>query len=266
MVGVLFASIVAAHVAYSLLYWIYSAPSDGDVPFSSGFDSGDLRDWNKLGQLQFCCDYSYAATEAPVRDGRYALNFLLNHDDADVRGSRRSELRLPAAEMGGDYRYKFSFFIPDQWENDSVPVTVAQWHAVPDKLYGEAGCNPPLRVAIIGDRWVVDNFWDSKRITRFLGGKEQPEGYRVLYTAPLDRSKWVDWEFRVLWSSTNDGVIEVWKDGVQVVNVIGGNTYNDRYAPYLKLGIYVPAWKADMLPPRVRSRSITLDQVSAQRL
>lgn len=256
---------VGGYFALGFGFWIYSLPKDDLLPFREGFESGDLRQWDRLGWKQLCCEHSLRVVDAPVRTGRHAARFELIRGDPLMRGNQRAEVRLPAATMGQEYRYAFSVYLPPDWVADPLPTNLVQWHSVSDKLLLEGGPSMPLRLAVIGDRWIIDNFWDSKWVTKFAYLPEHPEGNRLLWSGALARGRWIDWEFRVRWSWQADGVVEVRKDGVVVANASGPNTYRDLVAPYMKFGIYVPGWTVDEWQSPVRRRVVFFDDVSVEK-
>jgi hypothetical protein len=92
------------------------------------------------------------------------------------------------------------------------------------------------------------------------------DGQRLLWSAPVERGRWVDWEFRVRWSWRSDGLIEVRRDGETIVRATGANTYRDLVAPYMKFGVYLPAWAFDELPSRAKVRSAYFERISVDRL
>jgi hypothetical protein len=246
--------LVTGYLALGFGYWIYSLPKDELLPFRENFETGDLRQWDRLGWKQLCCEHSLRVVTDPVRSGRYAARFELVRGDPLVRSNQRAEVRLPAATMGQEYRYMFSVFLPADWVADSLPTNLVQWHSVSDKLLLEGGPSMPLRLAVIGDRWIIDNFWDSKWVTKFAYMPEHPEGNRLLWSGSLDRGRWVNWEFHVRWSWQGDGLVEVLKDGALVVHATGPDTYHDLVAPYMKFGVYVPAWSVAEVQSPVRRR------------
>jgi hypothetical protein len=56
--------------------------------------------------------------------------------------------------------------------------------------------------------------------------------------------QWVDWVVKWKLSyGNNDGILQVWRNGVQVVNRVNApNCYNTEVGPYLKIGIYAYSW------------------------
>ena len=256
---------VAAHLLVGFGFWFYSLPKDDLLPFRDGFESGDLRQWQRWGWRQLCCAHSMQVVSEPVRSGRHAARFELVRGEPNVRGNQRAEVRLPAAQMGGEYRYAISIFLPPDWVGDPLPVNLVQWHSVSDKLLLEGGPSMPLRLAVVGDQWIIDNFWDAKRVTKFAYLPEHPQGNRLLWSGPLDRGRWVDWEFTVRWQWAGDGRVQVRKNGQLIVQAGGPNTYRDFVAPYMKFGVYVPAWSHDDMASPVRRRVAFFDDVRVER-
>jgi hypothetical protein len=71
-----------------------------------------------------------------------------------------------------------------------------------------------------------------------------------------DLGKWTQWVLHIKWSYQEDGFLTLWKDGTVVLDLPNyPNTYNDKYGPYFKFGIYKWAWKHQQnrvgMPPRV---------------
>lgn len=257
---------LAAHLAYSLVYWVYSRPRDERLPFADGFESADLRQWQGLGWQQLCCGHSMTVVADPGGGSGHAARFELRRGDPQVRGSARAEVRMPAAELGATYRYGFALWVPADWQADAAPAMLVQWHSVADKLLLEAGVSPPLRVAVVGEQWIVDNIWDSRRVSHWPGQREEhPEGARLLWSGPLERGRWVRWQFVVRWSWQGDGLVEVSKDGVLLVRASGPNTYHDLIGPYMKAGLYVPRWADAREPQGVRQRVAYVDDIVVER-
>jgi hypothetical protein len=247
-------------------YWV-NMPRDGELPFYDSIADGNLRAWSGFDMRHLCCSHSAQVLDPPDRSNGLALRFTLNHDDPDVKGSRRAELRLHAAEFGRTYEYKVGSFVPGEWVGDPVPVTVVQWHNVPELWSGESGLGPLLKVPgvapmlkfvglesllapgvqgsvlsvnVEGDEWVVGLEWG--RGPSWLDHKGDIHT-ATLWHGKLDRNRWVNWDFRVKWSYEGDGAIDILKDNDPIVRYEGPTSYVGTLAPYLKIGLYVPAWK-----------------------
>ena len=220
-------------------------PNTTGLLFVGDFESGDLSAW----QVQACCDYSSALVSEPVRTGLYAARFELRRNDPTVANGKRSEMFVPlfpaSGRVGDERWFGLSFLVPTNWEQEEDPSvtqsTLAQWHARPDRELGEGGRSPPLRIDVKGNDWSVRSRWDPKRVTE--GNDPRPEGGdQLLWAGPFEPGVWTDWVIHVKWSYTADGLLEVWKDGIKVVERRGPNTYNDEGPLYLKVGMYKPSW------------------------
>lgn len=163
-------------------------------------------------------------------------------------GEQRSELYLPPDPAGADRWYAFSIYIPEGWVNDPYRDIVAQWHEIPDWHLGETWRVPPLSLALIGGQWQIASRWDSRPVN--VGGWSPPAPYGGVkeYYMPLEDGAWTDWVFHVDWSWQSDGRMEVWKNGTQVVDRVGPNTFNDQSGNYLKVGVYHPDYQLDTKP------------------
>lgn len=221
---------------------------------NGGFELGSLSGWSK----EDCCSYSHRIVTSPTREGSYALESVLNESDPIVALSKRSELKLPKVEPESEYWYGVSIFIPSDWVIDTTPEIVTQWHSEPDFDLGEDWRNPPLAILIDGDHWRIVNHWDKEKVTL----SEQYDGSVTYLPGKIQKGVWTDWKVHAKWrSSSVDGKLEIWKDGVLVVDKNGPNTFNDKMGPYFKMGIYKFAWKDPNNKSLVTKRVLYHDNV-----
>ncbi len=171
--------------------------------------------------------------EAPDSEaGRKAVRCVVPYK----LGTFRTEIGLPPEEGFHERWYGARIYVPKDWVSgsDSGGDTVMQWHGRISKEKLEKA-SPPLAISILHDRWVVhqssgtmDNI---KRDTQTLD-------------ATAEKGRWVAWVIHVRWSSGNDGLVEIWKDGKQVFTAKGPNTFLTKpVTPYFKTGLYHPKWK-----------------------
>jgi hypothetical protein len=260
--GILLAMVAMTPLFYIAAHRWINAPTRGEPPMQDSFAAADLRAWG-LGMRHLASRRSLQILPSPGRPGEYAGKFALAHDDPDVKGSRRAELRFRAAIFGHPYGYAMQIFVPPEWQSDCVPVTVVQWHNVPDLWRGDRPMPSVLRIDVVGDRWSVELNWG---VGRNWFRRQQSIHSAVLWHAPLDRGRWTNWKFYITWACDNNGSIEAWKDGVRIIRHIAPNAFLNSLAPYLKFGLYVPAWKNfSAQPVAVRRREIWFSHVSAGR-
>lgn len=226
-------------ISYLAVHYGINAPNAAELPFHDSFAVGDLHAWSGIGMRQLCCGYSARVGDAPDRPGQHAVKFVLNRGDPDVKGNQRAELRLRAAEWGHEYDYSMEIFVPAEWTTDSTPVTVVQWHNVPDLWRGEWGLPGSLGIDIRGDEWVIGMNWGTG--PTWLDRNRHIHS-ATLWRGPLDRGQWTEWAFHIKWSFDSDGVIDIRRNGELVAHYKGPNAYADMLAPYLKIGLYVWSW------------------------
>lgn len=245
------------------VYYIYSFPIASVQGFDATFESTDLSEWDSLGAKQLCCPHSAEFVNGETSSDDYAVKVTLKRDDPDVRGAKRAEFRLKSSQMGRDYWYAFSTFVPKDWESDSIPVTIAQWHGTPDKILGEGGRYPPLSLDIVENQFRILSVSDQARIsaTSLIDFRSDTISWSTLWTGTLETGKWINWLFHVRWSSQHDGLTQVWKNEVPIIQVKGPNSYNDFLGPYFKLGVYIPRWKKGMPNGSTTVRSVMFDDI-----
>ncbi len=189
--------------------------------------------------------------------GDRSMKTYLHRDNS--KSSYRTEM-VPAGNIntgalhGEDWWYAFNVYIPGNHIPDPVSHdVVAQWHANKDRGEGNLG-GPVIGLRVDNTRWDIDVNWTSNKITT----KQNINNMRYNVGA-ISPGTWTEWIFHIKWSYNNDGVLEVWKNGKQVVNRKGPNAYNDNKAPYLKVGLYKTAWRNPAKGANIRSRTFYHD-------
>jgi len=217
----------------------------GPVIFTGDFETGDLKGWGISGNAP-------GITNNPRRGGKYAMKTSLDRDKDKV--AYRTEVSGPGSDVGKEYWYGFSIFLPDDYVTDGIWEIVAQWHGVPDFKAGEDWRNPVMALSTTGGKWELLNRWDAKFNT-FEGGKRSYGGTKMYDLGAYRRGGWTDWVVHVKWSYEKDGLLEAWKDGKKVVEQKGPNAFNDKKGPYFKMGLYKgwkdPKRKSDAVSSRV---------------
>jgi hypothetical protein len=257
LVGFAMLSVISIGVGYAF----YSSDHLEDYPFVSGFESGNLADWDGMGATQRCCPHSINVVGDPVRHGKYAVAMKITPIDKSVRGSKRSEIRLKGAEFGTEYWYSFSVYLSKDWMVGGHETILAQWHGVRDMILGEIPREPPLRLSIVRNKIRIETYWDHSLVSRSYIDKTPVMYGKVLWTGPVEIGQWTDWIFRVHWSYRDDGIVQVWRNNEKVVDYNGPNAFNDFVGPYLKLGVYVPLWGRRDIVPTTSSRLAFFDSI-----
>ncbi len=157
-----------------------------------------------------------------------------------VKKSWRSELRTSPTVFGARTEHCFTATLRAPWPDNSPKVYVVQWHAVPDRILGEAGLTPPLSLVWETGQWRVRIKADGRQVTRMKGQKEQPETALELHAEPAAFDEPTRWCFDVVWLKDATGELKVTRNDVEVVDYSGPLGYRDFLAPFFKFGVYVP--------------------------
>jgi Polysaccharide lyase len=168
-----------------------------------------------------------ARAPEPVRAGSAAARFELHKNDPVINNGSRAELTAPLEPRGAERWYGFSVYLPSDWAHDRSAEIVTQWHQ-----HWDIGSSPPLALVTRNGNWEISQNWESYQHQTVVGA----------YQTGL----WTDWVFHVKWSSGDDGLVQIWKDGRPVTdfaNKAGKNTYHDpNHGNYMKIGIYKWDW------------------------
>jgi len=202
----------------------------------------------------------------PVRFGRYAMKSVLDRLNSPVYYRTEvvpdlDEDKLP--KIGEEYWYGFSIYFPKEWVEDNVWEIVAQWHGRPDFDIGETWRNPIMAFHTEGANLRIVNKWDTQPNTQEANKKRgrKYDGDVVVWKGPIHKDQWTDWVVHVKWSYKDDGLLEIWKNGEQIVRRKGPNTFNDKEGPYFKMGIYKGWEDRKGLQGKVSRRIIYHDEV-----
>jgi hypothetical protein len=210
---------------------------DQTLIFQDDFHSGEFGRW------EFSENASYnmakprperlAIVAAPGLDADHkAIRFVVPRGP----NSFRSEVSLPHEAGAHERWYGERIFIPEDWVIDDAKGDdiVMQWHAIPGNWRATF---PNLSISINGNKWWIKQ--------NFGTAQTGPTRTATALTDPVQPGRWVSIVVHAKWSQTADGLLQIWKDGKQVVEKAGPNLYTTigvEYTPYFKTGIYHPTW------------------------
>ena len=197
---------------------------------------------------------------APTRMGTSAIQLSIDYYEDNQ--SVAAELRLDAPaelnhfDIGKEYWYAFSIYLPSDFEENDRTEIFHQFHNFPDTQLGEEwNLNPPFSLFVNKQDWIVAIHGDSSPVT-ILSEYEATEYWNL---GPIQPGQWTDFVYNIKWSYGDDGIVKIWRDGHQIVNYKGANTYNDQIGPYMKFGIYEWYWRTG--PTKVTNRTAVYDEI-----
>ena len=252
---------VVVFLATSIIGWSNKASAEVRIMLQDNFVSspvGEKPVKTKIAPwMGKCSGNCPIVSKEQALYGDRSMKTYLHRDKS--KSAYRTEI-VPAGNIntgvlhGEDWWYAFSVYVPGNHIPDSASHdVVAQWHANKDAGEGNIG-GPPIGLRVKNTRWELDVNWTANKITT-----KQNINNTKYNLGPIAPGTWTDWIFHIKWSYKGDGVLEVWKNGKQVVNRDGPNSYNDNKGPYLKVGLYKTAWRNSSKGANIRSRTFYHD-------
>jgi len=194
----------------------------------------DLSDF----YLEEAANHSFKLDENIKRNGSTAGRFEINKSDPEIWGGNRTEMSQAQSTTQEEGWYGFSQYFPGTYISDSTGEVIGQWHDKED--VGETASRSPSNTLLTADnriKWMAR--WDADKIM----DSGFSDGLVYIDLGPIPKNKWIDWVIHIKFSHTNTGIVEVWKDGVKVIDRINmPNAYNDDNYPYFKFGVYKWKW------------------------
>jgi hypothetical protein len=165
--------------------------------------------------------YGITAVNSPLFRGTKSIRFELRDTDPMNNNGTRAEIAFPELTVLERW-YGFALmFDADNYDYDSTDEIVMQWHQA-------GGQTPALCLRTKQDKiWIriMGNIWID------LGN--------------IEKGNWRKYVMHVIHASDGTGLIEIWKDGVNILTRSGQNMYaltSTVKKPTWKLGIYKSGW------------------------
>jgi hypothetical protein len=197
---------------------------------------------------QTATPYGLQIVDSPVFEGKKAARFELRRSDPENNNGTRAEISFPGPDntTNPERWYAFALYFPRAaYDTDSTDEVISQWHQG-----GKA--TPSLCIRTKNNRLRL-------RITA------RPKDKDVIEMGPIVKDVWQYFVIHVKHSATPDGLVQIWRNGVSLVNYKGANMYDLSsgifHAPNWKLGIYKSAWNNGAVTD-AHKRVIYLDAIS----
>lgn len=173
--------------------------------------------------------WSYAASGDTMR-------FEVHSGDqqgSDPSSKERSEIRdLDRLEYNQTYSISYSFMVEPGAANSAKWLMISQLHQSEDA--GESGFAPVFDIALRGERLAINVRSSTEQVMT-----SDPVGKTVfLDSANIVRGAWYDIKLEVRIDPFGQGLVNAWRNDVQIAHYEGAVGYNDARGPYWKMGVY----------------------------
>jgi hypothetical protein len=172
---------------------------------------------------QTATSYGITASTEQVFNGAKSLRFELRDTDPESHSGTRAEIATPNATTN-DLWYSYALYIPAaQYKPEADDEIITQWH-------GGGSATPALCVRTKSDHMYL----------RIMGSTWVDLG-------AIDHDKWHSYVYHMKHSAGSDGLIQIWRDGVKIMDRSGQNMYSlslgsDYHLPQWKVGVYKSDW------------------------
>jgi hypothetical protein len=176
-------------------------------------------------------------SDSVLRKGQKSIRSEVRSSNLSDKGIRAEFAFKPEAYP--ERWYGLSIYAPANYLPDPEPESVVQWHNVPDSQLGESWLSPSLSLWVQDGKWNFHILWDTAKVTR----QDHFMGQLFTDLGNVETNAWTDWVFHIKFSYKEDGLVEIYKNGVKVFTRNGPNNFNDVALPYWKVGLYKWVYK-----------------------
>jgi hypothetical protein len=210
-------SLPARLLVCAALVTAVSGTAHAAVIWRGDFTTGDISQWTSTESVG---SDRLQVTKDPMDPNQFALQTTVKQGDNPTHsaGGNRNELTYEADRPAeGDERYyRWQTMWPADYQTDNYWQIFTQWHQY------VSGGSPPLAFMAWGEQIKLGNNQDT-----------------YFWTAPLERGRWHDFVFHVIWSSDSSvGGIELWYDGNHALPFTNVATLFPHDTVYTKQGLY----------------------------
>ena len=199
----------------------------GELLWNGDFETGDFSQYMEADTRQEGSAEAPALVTDVVRQGKYAVKFVLNGSAGDVsRGELLPDQDIVGLfEEGEEYWFGHSTMIP------AGPINTDRWQIIWNMHHAGRTGSVPVEMSQEGGQFQIS------------GNESHPAGGQFWEKSlgAVKLGAWDDWQVRIKFS-VNDGEVEVWRNGVNVLPAfkpVGGTLYPDaELFNYWKFGYY----------------------------
>ena len=216
--------------------------------FTDGFESGSFsHSQNQISWGGTAGDIPPVVSKDNPKDGNYSVKFTFKGDPNTTRGTG-SKLQFNLGNYYRDVWVQFDVFFPSNW---SPRDRDAKAHNKgPIMLWSDNGWHDDLKSYSSYEAWNAEN-WPTGIVSYNRGGyrghvhPKLDNSYFYYPNPKKDLGRWVNIVARIKFAtsaSANDGIFQIWKDGVLGLDASNVNNYLKNNKPGVNFGyIFGPA-------------------------
>ncbi|MBO9202079.1 MULTISPECIES: polysaccharide lyase [Niastella] len=197
------------------------ATSGGNIIWSENADGSSFLTGGLSLSIQYATSYGITQSTTQVFNGTKSARFELRDTDAESHSGTRAEISFPTPTTN-NFWYSYALYMPSaQYKDETDDEVITQWH-------GGGGITPAISLRVTNGHLVMRTPDDARTD---LG--------------TIEKDRWHTYVYHIIHSSGSDGLIEIWKDGKQIVSRKGASMYKitgDFHLPNWKMGIYKSDW------------------------
>jgi Polysaccharide lyase len=194
-----------------------------------GFETGNIGTGWEWGKSQ----YQAGTTDRLVRvsstlaEGDYLLKVTVKGNDLHSGGERAEVVQTsttnPHFKESDIVHYYWWTLFPGSFVTSSLWHVWTQWHQTND-----AALPPPVLAFVLHGNTIGLWVYKSRDVSD------------ILWSAPLQLGHWYRFQLIVKWSTTNQGFVQLWVDGKNVVNTfhVTLDPTSTPHSAYMKQGLY----------------------------
>lgn len=229
-----------------------------DKGFATSWETGFFRQNYFVVDKGLCNPPDDTLVDATfAHTGSRSARFECRSDYNDCQGSKRTDLKFPD---NLDYKW-FDFWIyldSSYLISDPIPELFFQIHQRSDPHNLN---KVPMGCWINNGRYQMQLQFFSKGYDNSRQDFGMQRVSADIGAVAPDANKWTHWTFHENMSCNEDGLWEVWKDGIKVYERHGPNYNLNQDSWYAKIGIYKWRWKMEPGPFIVNKRVWWLDDL-----
>jgi Polysaccharide lyase len=192
-----------------------------------GFETGNIGTGWEWGNAQYADPSRLVTVKSKLAEGDQSLSVTVKHGDLASGGARaevvQSSTNNPYFKEGDVVHYYWWTLFPSNFVTSSLWHVWTQWHQASDT----ACCQPDLQFVLNGNTIGLQAYRDKFNSD-------------TLWSASLQLGHWYRLQLIVKWSTTNQGFVQLWVDGQNVVNTshVTLDPTSPPYTAYMKQGLY----------------------------